>query len=62
MRSDTSNMVVNHKGEVFGYPNLYIADGSIFPFDIGLNSSKTIVELAERIAYYIEELGINYGK
>ena len=48
------NGVVNHKGEVFGYPNLYVADGSIIPEAIGLNPSKTIAALAERIVALIE--------
>ncbi|MDH5258068.1 MAG: GMC oxidoreductase, partial [Gammaproteobacteria bacterium] len=55
MGSDASNGVVNHKGEVFGYPDLYIADGSIFPVAIGLNPSKTIAALAERIADHIND-------
>lgn len=42
--------VVNHAGQVFGYPNLYVADGSIVPKAIGLNPSKTIAALAELIA------------
>jgi len=42
--------VVNHRGEVFGYKNLYVADGSIVPRAIGLNPSKTIAALSERIA------------
>ncbi|HFE39204.1 MAG TPA: GMC family oxidoreductase [Gammaproteobacteria bacterium] len=46
--------VVNHKGEVFGYSGLYVADGSIFPKAVGLNPSRTIAALAERIAEFIE--------
>lgn len=42
--------VVDHRGEVFGYPNLYVADGAIVPEAIGANPSKTIAALAERIA------------
>jgi hypothetical protein len=45
-----ANGVVNHRGEVFGYPNLYVADGAIIPEAIGLNPSRTIAALAERIA------------
>jgi cholesterol oxidase len=45
--------VVNHLGEVFGYPNLYVADGAIIPEAIGLNPSRTIAALAERIAKHI---------
>jgi cholesterol oxidase len=40
--------VVDHRGEVFGHPGLYVADGAIFPRPIGLNPSKTIAALAER--------------
>ncbi len=46
----SANGVVDHTGEVFGYPNLYVADGAIVPEAIGLNPSKTIAGLAERIA------------
>lgn len=48
---DTDHVgVVDHRGEVFHYPNLYVADGSIIPTAIGANPSKTIAALAERIA------------
>jgi len=51
---DTSDDgVVDHTGEVFNYPNLYVADGSIIPTAIGANPSKTIAALAERIAEFI---------
>ncbi len=42
--------VVNHKGAVFNYPGLYVADGAIVPKALGLNPSKTIAALAEHIA------------
>jgi cholesterol oxidase len=42
--------VVNHSGEVFGYENLYVADGAIVPRAVGVNPSRTIGALAERIA------------
>jgi cholesterol oxidase len=45
--------VVDHKGEVFGYRNLYVADGAIVPKALGLNPSRTIGALAERIALLI---------
>ena len=43
------NGVVDHRGEVFGYRNLFVADGAIVPEALGLNPSKTIAALAERI-------------
>ena len=54
MGTTPANGVVNHRGEVFGYPGLYVADGSIIPRAIGLNPSKTIAALAERIAEKID--------
>lgn len=50
MGSDARSGVVDHKGEVFGYKNLFVADGAIVPKAIGLNPSRTIGALAERIA------------
>jgi cholesterol oxidase len=51
---DTSTTgVVNHKGEVFGYKNLFVADGAIIPEALGVNPSRTIGALAERIAKII---------
>lgn len=50
MGATRANGVVDHKGEVFGYPGLYVADGAIVPRAIGLNPSRTIAALAERIA------------
>jgi cholesterol oxidase len=45
--------VVAHTGEVFGYRNLFVADGAIVPKAIGLNPSRTIGALAERVAALI---------
>ncbi|WP_301122552.1 GMC oxidoreductase [Mycolicibacterium fortuitum] len=42
--------VVDHRGEVFGYPGLYVADGSLYPTDPGVPPSMTIAALAERQA------------
>jgi cholesterol oxidase len=50
MGDDATRGVVDADGEVFGYPNLYVVDGSIVPTAIGPNPSKTIAALAERIA------------
>ena len=51
--TSAANGVVAHNGEVFGYKNLFVADGAIIPKAIGLNPSRTIGALAERIASLI---------
>ena len=48
-RNDTEG-VVDSCGEVFHYPNLYIADGSVMPGPVGANPSLTIAALADRFA------------
>jgi cholesterol oxidase len=45
--------VVDHLGQVFGYPNLIVADGATVPTSTGRNPSHTIAALAERIAAHI---------
>jgi cholesterol oxidase len=40
--------VTNHMGEVFGFDNLFVMDGSVIPRAIGRNPSKTIAAVAER--------------
>src|SRR5262249_48954178 len=53
MGVDAAHGVVDHRGEVFGYRNLYVADGAIVPRAIGVNPSRTIGALAERVAELI---------
>ncbi|HYH69424.1 MAG TPA: GMC family oxidoreductase [Urbifossiella sp.] len=48
MGSTAADGVVDHRGEVFGHPNLFVADGSVMPGPIGWNPSLTIAALAER--------------
>ncbi len=45
--------VVNSCGEVFEYPGLYVADGSVFPGPVGPNPSLTIAALSNRFAEHI---------
>lgn len=44
------NGVVSTRGEVFGHPGLYIADGSVIPTSLGFHPVMTISAVAERIA------------
>jgi cholesterol oxidase len=53
MGQTASDGVVDHRGEVFGYPNLFVADGSVLPVPVGRNPSMTIAALAERSARLI---------
>jgi cholesterol oxidase len=41
--------VVDFTGEIHGYPNLYIVDGSNVPVNLGVNPSLTITAMAEYI-------------
>ena len=50
MGTDVENGVVNEYGEVFGYPGLYVADGSAMPGPTGSNPSLTIAAFANRCA------------
>jgi cholesterol oxidase len=50
MGSSPATGVVDAKGQVFGHPGLYVADGAIVPKAVGLNPSRTIAALAEHIA------------
>lgn len=45
--TDSSNGVVDEAGEVFGYSNLRVLDGSIIPGNLGVNPSLTITALSE---------------
>jgi cholesterol oxidase len=42
--------VVDSYGKVFGYDDLYVADGSVMPGPVGPNPSLTIAALADRFA------------
>lgn len=47
---DASSGVLNTQHEVFGYPGLYVCDGSVIPSNLAVNPSLTITAMAERFA------------
>jgi cholesterol oxidase len=47
---DVEHGVVSERGEVFGYPGLFVADGSVIPTSIGFHPAMTISAVCERIA------------
>jgi cholesterol oxidase len=55
MGENASQGVVDSYGEVFGFKDFYIADGSVMPGPVGANPSLTIAALANRTADHILE-------
>ncbi|MCG8419959.1 MAG: GMC family oxidoreductase [Proteobacteria bacterium] len=51
--SDPEHSVVDHRGEVWNYPGLYVVDGAIIPSALAVNPSLTIGALAERAAFWM---------
>lgn len=50
MGSAPDSGVVDDGGEVYSYPGLYVADGSVLPGPVGANPSFTIAAVADRMA------------
>jgi cholesterol oxidase len=50
MGTDPTEGVVDQYGRVFGYPDLYVCDGSVMPGPVGANPSLTIAAFSERCA------------
>mgnify|MGYP003957794409 FL=1 len=48
MGKDISTGVIDKNNAVFGYQNMYIADGSVISSNPGVNPSLTITAIAER--------------
>jgi len=46
--------VIDERHQVFGYPGLYVCDGSVVPGNLAVNPSLTITALAERFASFFE--------
>ncbi|UCE00826.1 MAG: GMC family oxidoreductase [Chloroflexota bacterium] len=52
--ADINRGVIDTNQQVFGYPGLYVIDGSALPANVGVNPSLTITALAERAMSRIE--------
>jgi cholesterol oxidase len=50
MGANDGEGVVDAWGEVFNYPHLYVADGSVMPGSVGPNPSLTIAAFSDRVA------------
>ena len=55
MANEPRRGVTAANGEVFGTRGLYVADGSVLPTSIGVNSQVPIMTMATRIAWQLRE-------
>ena len=55
MTNDRRRGVVDQSGECFELPGLFVADGSILPTSIGVNSQEPIMAMATRLAWRLAE-------
>jgi hypothetical protein len=55
MATSSRNGVVDTDNQVFGVPNLYIADGSVVPSSLAVNPQVTIMAFATRAADLLAE-------
>jgi cholesterol oxidase len=57
MAESQEGELVGFNGEAFGHPNLWVADGSVVPANLGVNPSLTITALAEFIMSQVPAAG-----
>jgi len=53
MGNDPAKSVVDHRGQVWDYPGLYVCDGAVISTALAVNPSLTIAALAERTAQWM---------
>jgi cholesterol oxidase len=53
MSASAKDGVVDFSGQIHGYPNLYVVDGSNVPANLGVNPALTITAIAEYIMSHI---------
>ncbi len=51
--TDPKNSVVNERFQLYGFPNIFVADSSIFPAAPGINPALTIMALSHRASQAI---------
>ena len=56
MADSPANGVIDTRGQVFGHPGLYVADGSVMPTSLGPNPSLTISAVSEYFASQFPDL------
>ena len=61
MGSSAEDGVIDHQHRVFGYPGLYVVDGSAVSANPGVNPSLTITALSERAMSFIPEKNTEEG-
>jgi cholesterol oxidase len=61
MGKSVADGVIDSHGEVFGFPGLYVADGSAMPGPIGPNPSLTIAAFADRLSDHALETVFGLG-
>ena len=61
MADSAEHGVVDHRGRVFGYQNMYVCDGSVVSANLGVNPSLTITAVAERSMSYIPPFSAPFG-
>ena len=55
MGKNRATGAINYAGQLFGYEDLYVVDGSIVPVNLGVNPSLTITALAEYVMDQVPE-------
>jgi choline dehydrogenase-like flavoprotein len=61
MATDARRGVVDESGRSYEVEGLYIADGSILPTSIGVNSQVPIMTMATRLAWRLAEQATHRG-
>ncbi len=55
MSNDPRRGIVDQNGETYDLPGLYVADGSVLPTSVGVNTQVPVMSMATRIAWRLAE-------